>query len=165
MIFPKPYHYLFIHSFFMKYVLMLLLIAAFANGDGYAQKAVVDKQRTREEIRQMEKSFQDYLLQHGAEAAFHHYAADDAVIKREGDSLIAGKAAIKNYYSNPAYKNATATWSPDFIDVSDDGTLAYTYGKYKWTTKDTSGKATTYEGVFHTVWKRMKDGSWKYVWD
>jgi ketosteroid isomerase-like protein len=113
----------------------------------------------------MEQNFQKDLVTLGVDYAFHKYAAENAVIKREKDTLVMGKEAIKKYYSNSMYKEAVAQWSPDFIDVSNDGSMAYTYGKYRWTFKDKEGKVTNYEGVFHTVWKRMPDGSWKYVWD
>jgi ketosteroid isomerase-like protein len=43
--------------------------------------------------------------------------------------------------------------------------MAYTYGKYLWKVKDTTGKIQEFKGVFHTVWKRQSDGSWKYGWD
>ena len=117
------------------------------------------------EIMNAEKEFQQLLVSDGVANAFYAFAADSAVIKRENDSLITGRDAIKNYYSNPFYKNAIAVWSPDYISVSDDGTMAYTYGKYEWTFTDSAGLKSNYRGVFHTVWKKMKDGTWKYVWD
>jgi ketosteroid isomerase-like protein len=43
--------------------------------------------------------------------------------------------------------------------------MAYTYGKYIWKIKETDSTFVEYKGVFHTVWKRQKDNSWKYVWD
>jgi len=120
---------------------------------------------TKNEIRQTEKDFQQLLNSEGAALAFYTFAADSAVIKRENDTLIIGKEAIKKYYLNHFYKNATAVWEPDLIDVSDDGTMAYTFGKYEWSFTDSTGKKTNYRGIFHTVWKKMSDGSWKYVWD
>ena len=118
-----------------------------------------------EEIRKIEKQFENDLNKMGADYAFAKYAAPNAVIKREKDSLITGPAAIKNYYSREFYKTAKAYWSPDHIDVSLDGTMAYTYGKYRWLTTDKSGKTEEYKGIFHTVWKKQPDGTWKYVWD
>jgi ketosteroid isomerase-like protein len=85
---------------------------------------------TKNRIRQTEYDFQQLLVSDGAAAAFYKFASDSAVIKRQNDSLIFGKEAIKKFYSNPIYKNAVAIWKPDFIDISDDGTLAYTFGKY-----------------------------------
>lgn len=146
-------------------ILLLTLLVALQFNSQAQSKTRVDKEKIINEIRAIEKKFQDDLKANGVEQAFYQYAAENAVIKRENDSLIIGNQAIKKYYSNPAYKNAAAEWSPDYIDVSDDGTMAYTYGKYKWQMKDQSGKIQTYEGVFHTVWKKMSDGSWKYVWD
>ena len=123
------------------------------------------KETSKEDIIAIEKQFEKKCKESGIAIAFYEFAADDAVIKRENDSLIKGKEAIKNYYSNPKYSKATVTWKPDFINVSDDGTRAYTYGKYVWTASDSLGSKKEFKGVFHTVWKKQKDGNWKYVWD
>jgi ketosteroid isomerase-like protein len=147
----------------MKTILSFLLSILLLNGALHAQST--NKEKWKEEIRAVEKNFATDLKTTGVAYAFHKYAAADAVIKRGNDSLIKGSAAINNFYSDAAYKNAIAEWTPDYIDVSDDGSLGYTYGKYKWTMTSNEGKPITYSGVFHTVWKRMKDGSWKYVWD
>ncbi len=118
-----------------------------------------------EVIRKTEKQFESDLNKVGVDFAFAKYAAPNAVIKRTNETLIFGPAAIKQFYSDDIYKTAKAVWEPDYIDVSTDGTMAYTYGKYKWTMFDKAGKAQEYTGVFHTVWKKQPDGTWKYVWD
>ncbi len=118
-----------------------------------------------EQIRKIEKQFENDLNKMGVDFAFEKYAAPNAVIKRQNDSLMLGPKAIKQYYSSDNYKNAKAFWSPDYIDVSQDGTMAYTYGKYRWIMSDKSGKTQEYTGIFHTVWKKQPDGTWKYVWD
>ena len=56
-------------------------------------------------------------------------------------------------------------WKPDYVDVSESGDLAYTYGKYTFTSRDSTGRKVVSKGIFHTVWKRQEDGSWKFVWD
>jgi len=119
----------------------------------------------KEEIRKTEKQFETELNEKGAAVAFEKYAAPDAVIKRQNDSLIYGPKAIHQFYSNEIYKTAKAQWSPDYIDVSSDGTMAYTYGKYQWKMIGKAGEALEYHGIFHTVWKKQPDGTWKYVWD
>lgn len=118
-----------------------------------------------EEIRKVEKQFESDLNSKGVDFAFGKYAAPDAVIKRQNDTLIYGPEAIKQYYSTDFYKTAKAFWTPDYISVSADGTMAYTYGKYRWTFPAGPGEAGEFRGVFHTVWKRQPDGTWKYVWD
>jgi len=131
-----------------------------------SQKAeVVHPEIVKAEIFKAEDDFKNLSQSKGIAEAFYAFADENAVIKRENDTLIQGKENIKTYYSNPKFKNATVTWKPDFVDVSADGTQAYTYGNYVWTVKDSVGNKKDFKGVFHTVWKKQKDGSWKYVWD
>jgi len=79
------------------------------------------------------------------------------------------KLASNAVFNNSLVLSTTSliliTWSPDFVETSQDGTIGYTYGNYTWQSKDSSGKVNEAKGVFHTVWKKQKDGSWKYVWD
>lgn len=117
------------------------------------------------EVIKAEDDFKNLSLSRGIREAFYTFADDDAIIKRENDTLIQGKESIKKYYSNPKFKNASVTWKPDFVEVSKDGEMAFTYGKYIWSVKDSLGNKKDFKGVFHTVWKKQKDGSWKYVWD
>ena len=138
---------------------LVMIVMTFSCSDGQNYSG------TKDEIRKVERDFQQLLVSEGAASAFYKYASDSAVIKRENDTLIYGNEAIKKYYSNPFYKNAVAVWEPDYIGISDDGTMAYTFGKYEWTFTDTTGKKINYNGIFHTVWRKMPDGSWKYVWD
>ena len=126
------------------------------------QKVSIDA--ARNEIRLTEKAFEKMASEQGLPAAFYHFAAEDAVIRRGNDSLITGRENIKNYYDKNADPNVKLSWTPDFIGVSDCGTLGYTYGKYLFSVRDTSGKNIEYTGVFHTIWKKQADG-WRYVWD
>ena len=123
------------------------------------------KQTLKQEVFKTEEDFKNLSQSKGISEAFYTFADSNAVIKRENDSLIKGKKNIKIYYSNPKFKKAAVTWKPDFVDVSNDGTLAYTFGKYVWTVTDSVGNKKDFKGRFHTVWKKQKDGSWKYVWD
>jgi ketosteroid isomerase-like protein len=56
-------------------------------------------------------------------------------------------------------------WTPDFIDVAASCDLGYTYGKYTFAVTDSTGKVNESRGYFHTVWKKQKDGNWRFVWD
>ena len=123
------------------------------------------REQAIKEIRQAEADFAAMAKSKGIMEAFEFYADSSGIIKRENDTLITGAKSIANYYSAPHYKTAAVDWAPDFVDASEDGTMGYTYGKYSWDFKDSTGKTETYKGIFHTVWKRQPDGSWKYVWD
>lgn len=118
----------------------------------------------KQEIFRTEKAFEKMAAEKGIAEAFYFFADSMAVIKRANDTLVVGKENIRRYYEKQT-KNPTVTWTPDFIETSNDGTLGYTYGKYLWKANKADGSVSEFKGVFHTVWKRQKDGSWKYVWD
>lgn len=127
----------------------------------------IDKSAVSKEVADTEAAFAKMAADQGVAEAFYHYAADGAVIKRENDSLITGRDNIKAYYSQEGYAQAMVSWAPDFIEVSDDGNMAYAYGKYLWQipSEDTTAAANSFSGVYMTVWKRQADNSWRYVWD
>ncbi|HAQ38673.1 MAG TPA: DUF4440 domain-containing protein [Saprospiraceae bacterium] len=124
-----------------------------------------DKEATKKEIFAAEKAFEKMAAEKGIPEAFYFFADDNAVIKRENDTLIIGKDEIKKYYDQNTPVGAKVLWTPDFIEVSECGTMAYTYGKYLWTLTNETGEKIELNGVFHTVWKKQADKSWKYVWD
>ena len=123
-----------------------------------------DLETARNEILQTEKAFQKMASEKGLSAAFYYFATEDAVIRRGNDSLIFGRENIKQYYDKNANPDGKLSWSPDFVEVSDCGTLGYTYGRFIFSVKDTSGKNMEQKGVFHTIWKKQDNG-WRYVWD
>ena len=116
---------------------------------------------SKNEVIAAEKAFALMAKEQGIAAAFYAFAADDAVIKR-GPNVIKGKEAIKEFYVKQP-PSGQLEWSPDFADVSGD--LGYTYGKFTFSAKDSTGAVNQATGIFHTVWKKQKDGTWKFVWD
>lgn len=122
------------------------------------------KEIWKNEVMQTELDFAEMAKTEGIAKAFEVFAADDAVLLRN-NALVLGKEGIRKLYENRNLNNVSLEWKPDFIEVSASGDLAYTYGKYNYSTVDSAGVTTSSNGIFHTVWKRQADGSWKYVWD
>lgn len=120
----------------------------------------------KNEILETEQNFAVMVKDDGIHAAFLNYADENAVLKR-GDTLVIGKKKIKEFFNrqSPTNKSISLTWKPDFVDVSNSGDLGYTYGQYIFSYTDSTGARITNNGVFHTVWKRQPDGTWRYVWD
>jgi len=142
----------------MKHLLILVLIMATAcssPSEKYAEKY-------KAQIIQTEIEFAKLADEAGVAAAFYEYAADSAVIGR-GGKIIKGRDAIREYYEKNLRPGTRLQWAPDFADVSGD--IGYTWGNYTHSVPDSTGKITESHGVFHTVWKRQPDGSWRFVWD
>jgi len=119
-------------------------------------------EKWKQEILETEQSFAKMAREEGMKKAFLTYAAEDAVLMRN-NSLVVGKKNIELLYEKQTSKGLA--WTPDFVDVAASGDLGYTYGHYTFKSADSSGTISEDRGVFHTVWKRQSDGSWKFVWD
>ena len=146
-------------------IILLLSILLSCSSPKSSNENKLNNEKAIQEIEKAEKDFAQMAADKGIAEAFYFFADSAATIKRQNDTLIHGKDAIKSFYSTPFYQKATVKWSPDFVDASVDGDMGYTYGKYGWSSTDSAGKTITFNGVFHTVWKKQPDGSWKYVWD
>jgi ketosteroid isomerase-like protein len=120
----------------------------------------------KNEIIQTEREFAAMADSVGIKEAFVKYSADDVAILR-GDIVLKGKNALNIYYTNQYMgpDRYSLTWEPDFVDVSASGDMGYTYGQYHLQITDTLGQRRALDGIFHTIWKRQNDGTWKFVWD
>jgi ketosteroid isomerase-like protein len=129
-------------------------------------EATVDIEKCKKEILQTEKEFETMAAEKGIKEAFLFYAADDVALSRF-NLVYKGKKQVALYFDYVKLDKAQAKlkWNADFVDVSASGDMAYTYGKYSISVMDSTNKEITKKGVFHTVWKKQKDGNWKFVWD
>lgn len=120
----------------------------------------------KQEILQVEGDFATMAEKEGIKEAFLHFAAEDAVLMRS-DKLFIGKQKLAEHFeSSPSPpESEKLSWKPDFVDVSASGDLAYTYGQFTYSYNDSTGASVEHRGVFHTVWKRQADGTWRFVWD
>ena len=145
-------------------LLTLFILLVFVSCNVDSQKKSTDNWKN--EILKTEQEFNDYAQKEGIPKAFLAFAADDAVLMRN-DSLIVGKSAIANFFNQKktVSNKDSLVWKPDFVEVAASGDLGYTYGKYTYTTTDSTGNEHIYTGVFHTVWRKQPDGQWRFVWD
>jgi ketosteroid isomerase-like protein len=107
---------------------------------------------------QADIEFSNLSKAQGVKAAFLHYMDDSAVLLKPDAYPIIGSAA-KQYYENQS-GDINLTWSPQAAFLSKSGELGYTYGIWSLASTD-----TTLQGTYVTIWKKGKDGRWKFVLD
>jgi ketosteroid isomerase-like protein len=88
---------------------------------------------------------------HARAADFMSAFADDATYLHPGAALVRGKDAIR---SALAGSPGPVTWTPEYADVSDDGTLGYTYG---WT------RQRDLQGKYLACWRRQPEQPWRII--
>jgi ketosteroid isomerase-like protein len=127
-------------------------------------QAAPDKEKLKAEIAGMEDAFCAMAKEKGLLAAFTHFASPDvAFIDTDPRKYHGLEAVLKRI--GPDQPGVSVTWSAMFIDVSDDGTLGYDYGRYEFRSPGANGQQNVAGGFFLTIWKRQPDGSWRYVMD
>jgi len=150
----------------MKTNLLLIsaLIVLFSSCSVEIEKDSPEK--WKEEIVETERNFSAMVGEKGIPEAFIYFAAEDAVLMRN-NKLVIGREALVAYLENQTVKvkDEKLSWEPDFVDVSSSGDLGYSYGQFTYLYTDSTGSTVENKGVFHTVWKRQEDGSWRFVWD
>lgn len=142
-----------------QFVILFLLLTACTTVVNKAQLETAKK-----EIVQTEQAFATMAKEKGLSEAFAYFA-DSAASLNRGSYVVHGKDSIRLYYLAPRYKGVELLWKPDFIEVSASGDLGYTYGKFLFSTHDSTGQVIRSKGIFHTVWKKQADGQWRFVWD
>lgn len=116
-----------------------------------------------EEVINTDKDFNDYCTKHGQAAAFIKYADSSQISMGENSLPIMGLEKLKESFAKRHDTISKLTWEP--VKGEACGEIGYTFGWWKFSTKTAASKDTIYQGVYVTVWKKQKDGSWKYVLD
>ncbi|MEI6815534.1 MAG: DUF4440 domain-containing protein [Bacteroidota bacterium] len=120
----------------------------------------MDKSKTAiSEIASADKAMCNMASKEGFYAALIHYADDSVIKPNEGEHTVIGKEALIKYWKGkPGQKNIL--WEPFRIEASLSGDFGYSQGRWKITEKD-----TVLYGNYYTIWKKQKDGKWKFVAD
>jgi ketosteroid isomerase-like protein len=119
------------------------------------------------EILKVDKAFSDMCMDKGMSVAFMNYAADDVVKMRPQEHPIMNKQDLKSMFD--VHKNdgdLKFQWKAVKGDISSSGDLGYTFGNWEIFIKGgPTAKDTTIYGNYISIWKKQKDGSWKYELD
>ncbi len=114
----------------------------------------------RESVRAADSLFSDLSYRMGTAYAFSNTIADDGVLFG-APSLLIGPKAVREAYE--AGGETSLTWNPVYAAVAGSRDLGFTIGEYISTGRGASGAAVQRLGKYLTVWKKQKDGSWRYV--
>jgi len=121
-------------------------------------------QRYKDEIMKTDIEFNEMCTANGLAKAFIEFASEEVIIMRQNQFPIVGIDALRERYSKMK-SQIKLTWYPVKADVSKSGDLGYTFGNWELASKTSEGKDTTSYGVYISIWKKQKNGKWKYVFD
>jgi ketosteroid isomerase-like protein len=117
-----------------------------------------------EGIRSADADFSRDAGRLGTGEAFGRYAAEDAQIFSGPGEFISGPRAIMQSFGATSTKNSLV-WHPVHGEVSEAGDLGFTVGNAVFTGQREDGAPLVLYSKYLTVWKKQRDGSWRYVVD
>jgi ketosteroid isomerase-like protein len=117
-----------------------------------------------EAIRSADADFSRDAGRLGTGEAFGRYAAEDAQIFSGPGEFVTGPAAITHSFGPTTTRN-TLVWHPVHGEVSAAGDLGFTVGNAVFTGERGDGAPLVSYSKYMTVWRKQRDGSWRYVVD
>lgn len=114
-----------------------------------------------EKLRATELAFSKLCVEKGMAESFTFYADKDVIKLNEGQFPIIGKDSLIASFPGKSPQPFTLEWYPLKVEVSKSADLGYTFGN--WTFTNPKGEKSF--GNYLTVWKKQKDGTWKFLLD
>ena len=123
------------------------------------QKGNLPKKKSTVEIIKADEAFSDLSKKEGMKRAFIEYIDNEGILLRPGHLPIIGANAI-DFLSQVNDSSYILTWNPSGAGIAASEDMGYSYGIYKLELKD-----TVLRGTYVSVWKKQKDGKWKFMLD
>jgi ketosteroid isomerase-like protein len=140
---------------------IFIIVVLFSSCKNRNHKVVEADAFAKMEMMNTDREFSKMSGEKGMKEAFIEYLDSNGVLLRPNRLPIAGADAV-DFLIQQNDSDYTLTWEPKNGDISKSGDLGYTYGVYALRP---SKKDTVIYGTYVSIWKREKDGTWKFVLD
>ena len=117
-----------------------------------------------EQVRGADTAFSALAQRVGTGRAFGDFAADNAQIFSTPGEFITGPRAISESFG-PTGSSGSLVWHPVAGEVAKSGDLGFTVGNAVFTGQREDGGQVVRYSKYLTVWKKQRDGGWRYVVD
>ena len=136
----------------MKKLIFALLILSGCSQKDHSKEAA-------DQIAAADQAMSDKASKEGFFKVLLEYADTNVVKPEDGAYPVIGKKDLQTAWSSK--KDFTnLSWKPYRSEASAAGDLGYSIGNWTLTKPD-----TILYGNYVTIWKKQKDGSWKFVFD
>ena len=116
-------------------------------------------------LMEVDRAFSARAQETGVPKAFVEFADDEAVMYRNGMEPIVGKEAIAKLLAPD--EHMSLVWEPLTCEMAASGDLGYPRGSFVLNIPAVGENPAQgpIKGYYLSIWKKQKDGSWKWVFD
>jgi ketosteroid isomerase-like protein len=108
-----------------------------------------------------DRAFDSTVATSGLEGWVGFFSDSGRQVDGRGNFVTGGAAIREHMRGTLTDKTRSLRWSPDYAEVSMDGTLGYTWGQWTLSGRDSLGQRELGRGRYLTVWRKQIDGKWK----
>ena len=141
-------------------ILVLVLLIA-CNPKAPEKEKPVNLTEEKMALIKTDEAFSNMSVKKGMKAAFMEYIDSNGVMLRPGYVPLIGASAI-DYLLQANDTGFTLSWKPQTAFVSQAADMGYTYGIYALALNQNDSLSF---GTYVSIWKKQKDGTWKFVLD
>lgn len=145
----------------LSFILIITALMASCSNNDKASSVAETRQANKTALIDADIAFSRMSAVKGMKNAFIEYIDSNGVLLRANRLPIVGANAI-DYLLQEDDTTYTLTWEPHFAEAASSGDLGYTYGIYQLHVK---AKDTNLYGTYVSIWKKQRDGKWKFVLD
>jgi ketosteroid isomerase-like protein len=145
-------------------LLLGLAVASAAGARPGPDAPAPDLEAERAALLRTDAEFSDAAQRMPIGEAFARYADANATMLPAGAEPVTGLDAIRGQFAD-APPGTSLAWKPFAAEVSRCADLGYTLGRYEYRAPGPDGKTAVRHGKYCSVWKKQRDGSWKWIVD
>ncbi len=140
----------------ISFLVIITIVPGCTNkGDSIAETELIGD----DDIATTDSLFSEMSKSEGMKAALLFYMEDDATIIRPNSNPITG-AEVVNFLSDLNDSDFKMTWKASRTIHSAGNDLGYAYGTYNISSTKIDSTLT---GTYVHVWRKLEDGTWKFV--
>jgi ketosteroid isomerase-like protein len=115
------------------------------------------------EIMAADRAFAARASEATAAQSFREFMANDGLLFQNNGEPLRGTEAIYRYMGGDSAEGGKLTWEPVEAWASEGGDFGASWGRSRWTPKDSSQAARAYR--YLTVWRKNEQGEWRGLMD
>lgn len=119
---------------------------------------------TADDLLYTDSLFSAFSEEYGSNEAFARFAHPDVVLLRQKQKPLAGRQNLLEFLAGNPDTYCHLIWKPDHALAASSNDLGYTWGRY-WMISRHFPPDTLRQGYYVTIWRKMSDGSWKFIFD
>lgn len=124
----------------------------------------IEIQKLKEKIFLLDSQFSQYSKDNGVINAFQEFCSSEIIHVSRNGIITQGIEALKRKLKEFGNNNSMI-WEPILVEISENGELGISKGRYKFYMKNKLNEEPIGTGNYLSIWKNHEKYGWKVIYD